>query len=114
MNDSPRIGLTQSICEEALERFRATDDSLAGVLESNHIEVRDFMLLSFVCDQDGLSIQQVMSALGISLHTVSDCVDRLSHAGLAGYRNLEGGPDRSTVVVPTAQGKTIAKRVLGG
>ena len=106
--------LSQSICEAALERFRRTDDSLVGVLERNHIEVRDFMLLSFVCDQDGLSVEQIISALGISMHTVADCVERLIDAGLAYYSDRDDGNDGATVVVPTAAGRTIARRVLGG
>ena len=43
--------LTRSICEEALDSFSQSDDSLADLIEDNHIEVRDFMVLSFVCDQ---------------------------------------------------------------
>jgi DNA-binding MarR family transcriptional regulator len=101
-------GLTQSICEEALERFRQSEDSLAGVLEENRVEVRDFMVLSFACDQNGLNVEQLMSALGMSQHSVLECVDRLVAAGLCTLENGVVG-----TVVPTAAGKRLCRRVLG-
>ena len=104
--------LTPSICEEALERFRQSEDSLAGLLEQNHVDVRDFMVLSFVCDQNGLDVDQLMSALRMSRHSIVDCVDRLVTAGLGIYEN---GADGSATpqVFPTAAGRQLTRRVLG-
>ena len=105
--------LTPSICEEALERFRRSEDSLAGVLEQNHVEVRDFMVLSFACDQHGLDVEQLMSALRMSQHSVLDCVDRLVAAGLGAFENGADGSVNSRHVIPTAAGRKLTKRVLG-
>jgi len=112
-DDRISADLTPSICEEALERFRQSEDSLAGVLEQNHVEVRDFMVLSFVCDQNGLDIEQLMSALRMSRHSIGDCIDRLVRAGLGLYENGADGSAAPRQVVPTAAGRQLARRVLG-
>ena len=104
--------LTPSICEEALERFRQSEDSLAGLLEQNHVEVRDFMVLSFVCDQSGLDVPQLMSALRISRQSVIDCADRLTKAGLCRYGPGADGEQPDRRVVPTAAGRKLTRRVL--
>ena len=108
-----RPDLTPSICEEALDRFSKSDDSLAELIEENHIEVRDFMILSFICDQDTMSVGQLSSALGLSRHTVIDCVSRLLKAELANAE-ISDDPHMSTNrVAPTGAGRVLAYRVLG-
>ena len=105
--------LTPSICEEALTGFSESDDSLAGVIEKHHIEVRDFMILSFICDQDTMSVGQLSSALGLSRHTVIDCTSRLIQAQLANAA-IPDDPQMSTNrVAPTAAGRILARRILG-
>lgn len=111
--ESPTKELSPSICEEALSRFSESDDSLAGLIEKNHIEVRDFMILSFICDQDKMCIEQLTTALGLSRHSAADCVRRLIQAGLAEADLAEDPPDPSNRVVPTASGRTLARRILG-
>ncbi len=106
--------LTRSICEEALDRFSESDDSLAGLIEAYNIEVRDFMLLSFVCDQTELGIEQLMRTLGLSRETVLDCVERLVGAGLIVHRQVATVTDVPDSVSPTPDGRTIARRVLDG
>lgn len=112
-DDRSNSDLTLSICEEALERFRQSEDSLAGLLEQNHIEVRDFMVLSFVCDQNGLGVEQLMSALRMSQHSINDCVDRLVAAGLGAYENVADGAASPSQIIPTAAGRKLARHVLG-
>lgn len=104
--------LTPSICEEALGRFSQSDDSLAGVIENNHIEVRDFMLLSFVCDQNVMSIAQLSGALGLSYQTTIDCVSRLVQAELARAENPGQSWASATRIVPTGAGRILARRIL--
>lgn len=111
-DDRSNTDLTPSICEEALERFRQSEDSLAGLLEQNHVEVRDFMVLSFICDQNGLSVEQLMSALRMGQHSINDCVERLAAAGLGSYENGDGAATPPQVV-PTAAGRRLTRRVLG-
>jgi DNA-binding MarR family transcriptional regulator len=104
--------LTPSICEEALENFSKSDDSLADLVAENHIEVRDFMILSFVCDQNEMAIGQLMSALGLSRATVTGCVERLQGAGLVHYSQVGETAEDSDRVSPTPPGRTITQRIL--
>lgn len=113
MNKTRQPGdLTPSICEEALEKFSNSDDSLAELIEENHIEVRDFMILSFVCDQNDLAVEQLMRALGLSRTTIVNCVERLQTAGLVRYSQAGETADSSDRVSPTAPGRTITQRIL--
>ena len=108
----PPLELTRSICEAALESLSESDDSLAGLIEDNHIEVRDFMVLSFVCDQNEMAIEQLSSTLGLSRSTVVGCIERLQTAGLAAYQDDADSADSSDTVIPTPAGRTITDRIL--
>ena len=108
---SPK-NLTRSICEEALENFSKSDDSLARLVEENHIEVRDFMILSFVCDQNELTVEQLMRVLGLSRTTIVGCVERLQSAGLIHYSQVGETAESSDQVSPICAGRTITQRVL--
>lgn len=103
--------LTPSICEEALERFSRSDDTLAGLIEASNIEVREFMILSFVCDQHNFSVGQIMRALGLSQETAFYCTDRLATAGLVRI-NAEDQRDPAAILSPTPAGRIIVRRVL--
>jgi len=110
----PHIDVTPSICEEALESFADSDDSLANLIEANHIELRDFMILSFVCDQNEMLVEQLMRALGLSRTTLIECIERLHTAGLIHYQQAGETAELSDTVAPTATGRTIAQRILAG
>jgi DNA-binding MarR family transcriptional regulator len=106
----PPVDLTPSICEEVLEQFSKSDDSLAGVIEANSIEVRDFMILSFICDQSELGIEQLSRAIGLSRQSILDCIERLVGAGLVEYRQVSAVRDPVSCVSPTPTGRTITRR----
>jgi DNA-binding MarR family transcriptional regulator len=108
----PPKDLTPSICEEALESFSKSDDSLAGLVAENHIEVRDFMILSFVCDQNELTVDQLTRVLGLTRTTIVDCIERLQGAGLIHYAQAGETAEASDRVAPTAPGRTITERIL--
>lgn len=80
----PPIG-TPSICEEALEGYRSAEDTFAGLIEKNHIEVRDFMVLSFICDQRGMTADRISSALGLSQESTMSCIERLRKTELVSF-----------------------------
>ncbi|MDH4109230.1 MAG: hypothetical protein OEW35_13000 [Gammaproteobacteria bacterium] len=120
MKDGTRTrDLSRSICEEALDEFSKSDDSLAQLVADAHLEVRDFMALSLVCDQSTLSIGQLGRALGLSRESVLHCVERLDHAGLLESSTAvpaHDGHDRTSdgiVVRATAQGRKLTRRILG-
>jgi len=110
----PPSDLSPSICEEALESFSQSDDSLAKIIEAHNIEVRDFMILSFVCDQSELGIEQLMRAIGLSRQSILDCVERLVSAGLVEYEQVSTSSNPGNCVSPTPAGRTITRRILKG
>lgn len=102
---------SRSICEDALEGFRVAEDTFAGLIESNHIEVRDFMILSFVCDQGAMSIDRIKSALGLSTEMTMHCLSRLLTVELVQFNiDVEAGLT-SGVVYPTGLGQSVARRI---
>lgn len=111
-DERERGGLSHSICEEALNQFGNSEDSLAGVIQEFDISVRDFMLLSLVSDQNCFDIDQLERALGLENDAVMRSVDRLSAASLV-------GPDRDIPdcgldhrVCASESGKKLARRIL--
>lgn len=106
LTDDIHQGLTTSICEEALSRFRSSDDSLAGIIAEQNISVRDFMLLSLVCDQTCFDLDQLARALGLKSADVHHSVERLTAA------RLLFGQDDQRVCVSDA-GRELTRRILG-
>jgi DNA-binding MarR family transcriptional regulator len=101
-----------TICEEALESFSHSDDSLAKLVERNNIEVRDFIILSFVCDQDELAVEQLSHVLGLNRDGVLKCLERLQTAGFVHYHQVAETAEASDLVTPTEPGREIASRML--
>lgn len=104
--------LTRSICEEALIRFSDSDDSLAGMIEQFSIEVRDFMLLSLVCNQEAFDIDQLGRALGLSRKSTGNCISRLSDAGLVKHNGAASATADGAEVRTTVAGRVLARRIL--
>lgn len=104
--------LTPSICEAALDRFRQSDDSLAGVIEQHDINVRDFMILSLVCDQGNLEIEQLARALGLSTKSVIDCIERMMSAGLLRYHSDSSLLLTDKQIQSTDAGQLITQEIL--
>ncbi len=106
--------LTPSICEDVLEEFRNADDTLANLIESNHIEVRDFIILSFVCDQGEMTIDRIVSALGLSRETAMSCVERLGDMDFVTFEIDEPTQKIKGSVSATAFGRAITQRIHSG
>jgi len=105
---------SKSICEAALEHYAALDDTLAEMIRAASIEVRDFMLLSFVCDQGSMSIEQLSRALGFKDETTQRCVDRLILAQLVHYNGNGSSPDGNHQIRATTAGKSVTRRIQSG
>ena len=105
--------LTPSICAAALERFSQSEDSLAGIIEQHHIAVREFMIVSLICDQEELGLDQLSRALGLSAKTVIDCVERMIDAGML---QLGAGSSlhlEDCRIQSTPAGQLITRKILG-
>ena len=111
-DERERAGLSVSICEEALDKFGRSDDSLAGLISEHNISVRDFMLLSLVTDQDCFDIDQLARALGLDNETVLRSVSRLSAAELLcpDVDLPDRGLDERVCV--SQAGRKLARRIL--
>jgi len=72
------------------------------------------MILSFVCDQNEMALEQLSRALGLSRSTVQGCVERLQTAGLVYYQQVGETAEESDRVAPTGSGRAITQRVLSG
>jgi hypothetical protein len=103
-NYTDKSDLTRSICEEALTRFSNSDDSLAGIIEQYSINVRDFMLLSLVCDQGSFDIDQLGRAFGLTRKSAGEAIARLTGAGLVKQKGAQ--------VQTTVAGRVLSRRIL--
>lgn len=87
------------------------DPSLAGLLSSHGIRVRDFIMLSFLSDQGPMSISQLSRAVGIEPKKLSIGMKRLSEAGLITQDFNSGGNGAELMVKLTTRGHDAAKRI---
>ena len=101
-----------SISGSSAAYFITKDDSLATLLKHHDIEIRDFMVLSFLSDQGAMSILYLSRTLSIEPTTILSCVKRLRDAELLVASN-EDAFDTETVVEPSANGLEVANRILG-
>jgi DNA-binding MarR family transcriptional regulator len=87
------------------------DPSLAALLISHGIRVRDFIMLSFLSDQGPMSIAQLSRAVGIEPKILSNGMKRLSRAGLITQDFDPVGNDEESVVTLTTRGRDVARRI---
>jgi DNA-binding MarR family transcriptional regulator len=103
--------VSQSICEAALELYGASDNSLAERIRQASIEVRDFIILSFICDQQSMSIDQIGRVLGVDEETAQLCVDRLIKATLVQYGPAGDDSGSRQDVCPTDIGQAVTNHI---
>lgn len=97
-----------------MNRFSESDDSLAGMIEQYSITVRDFMLLSLLCDQESFDMDQLERALGLTSESIVQCIDRLDNAGLVKHNGFDSGAESLADLRTTVAGRVLAQRVLDG
>jgi len=105
--------ITPSICEAVFREYAKLDDSLAELIRENHVQVRDFIILSFVWDQGGLSTEQITQILGTTLTETRACIDRLLDSNLVQYIDGHDQSDPSHQIRLTHAGRLVALRVHG-
>ena len=110
---SPLGEITPSICEAAFNEYVDLDDSLAKLIQENCIEVRDFIILSFVCDQGELSAGQIAQILGIGLDKTRCCIGRLKEAGLIEISDSGSKSDEDLPIRLTSTGHKVTLRIHG-
>ena len=102
--------LRSSITEETVEEYLKVGDSLAGLIAKNGLQVRDFVLLSFVCDQGSMDIARLVNALGLGRSSTLNCINRLEKTGLIGQQT---GPDdnESLLISATVLGRLAVQKI---
>lgn len=94
-----------------MSRFSESDDSLGGLIERHAIRVRDFMLLSLLCDQESFDIGQLERAMGLEPEVLEKSINRLAGAGFVKHNGVASNiPEVRT----TAAGRILAQRILDG
>ncbi len=102
--------LRSSITEETLEQYLKVGDSLAGLIAKHGLQVRDIVLLSFVCDQGDMDIAQLVDTLGLGRSSTLRCIDRLEKTGLV--RQQTGPHDGDSLLIcATDLGMAALKRI---
>ena len=93
----------------ALDGYARSDDSLAELVRAHDINVREFMVLSFVCDQGHLSKRQISAILGMGDGRVSRCIEKLTSAGLLELHSKNGADGAH--YRSSANGHKLASRI---
>ena len=100
-----------SISGRSAALYFADDPSLAHLLVSHGISIRDFILVSFLADQGPLSIERLARIMWIEPHDLRESVVRLASAGLV-IREPESNNRASRPTVRlTSRGQEIAARI---
>ena len=98
-----------SVSGRSAALFFENDPSLAALLSSHGIRVRDFIMLSFLSDQGPMSVEQLSRAVGIEIEVLTTGMNRLSTAGL--ISQASNGNDADSLVQLTTRGKDVARRI---
>jgi len=109
---SPTANISPSICEAALEEYHLADNSLAELIRQASIEVRDFMLLSFVSDQGRLCSGQISQAFGFEPDETRSAIERLLKAQLIELDGFADNNREDQCIRPTDNGRKVCQRIL--
>ena len=100
-----------SIAGQSASHFITKDDSLASLLLNYHIEVRDFIVLSFLSDQGPMSILRLSRIVGLEPDRALESIKRLSTASLVLRDPARHNGMYEAVASLTARGEKIAGKI---
>ena len=102
---------SESISGKSAALFVTQDESLASLLLNHGIQVRDFILLSFLSDQGPMGVTRLARIVGIDPGMTLDALKRLSAANLV-LRDPATSDDQSESIARlTGRGENIAARI---
>ena len=84
---------------------------MTELILKNQIEVRHFIILSFICDQKELSTEQVVQILGISLTKASQYIKHLIDTKMIQHKYLDKGTGVANPLCLTPFGRLVVMRV---
>jgi DNA-binding MarR family transcriptional regulator len=100
-----------SISGLSAEHFITKDDSLASLLLNHGIQVRDFILLSFLSDQGPMTAVRLARVVGIEPSLILEGIKRLSAANLLVREPSTTDDILDSVARLTTRGEEIASRI---
>jgi len=100
-----------SISSQSAAHYFSGDPSIAQLLLSHGIRVRDFMLVSFLFDQGPLSIDELAGIMDIEPSGLQECINRLVAVGLIVRDPESPDPNSRSTVRLTGQGQDVAGRI---
>lgn len=103
---------SDSIAGQSAAHFVGLDESLAALLHNHGIEVRDFILLSFLSDQGPMSILRLSRTVGIEPRLALRSLRRLSSVNLVLRDPPPDGQRYESVVRLTSRGQKIALKIV--
>lgn len=100
-----------SIAGQSASYFIAKDDSLASLLLNHGIQIRDFILLSFLSDQGPMSVVRLSRVVGIDPGTTLRSLQRLSAVNLVLRDPATSAEKYESTARLTMRGEEIAGRI---
>lgn len=100
-----------SISGMSAELFLSNDDSLAALVVSHGIKVRDFILLSFLSDQGPMSVSRLARVVSIDPQSTLRGLKRLSAANLVLRSPAEKSAELESIARLTSRGEETAARI---
>ncbi len=101
-----------SISGNATALAIANNDALASVLLDSGMQMRDFIVLSFVSDQGPITAKCLARLVGIDLQSTLLCIRGLVDAGFLKKRKSLSIPAEADVIA-TELGDRVADRIIG-
>jgi DNA-binding MarR family transcriptional regulator len=101
----------ESISGRSAALYFSKDSSIAQLLLSHGIKVRDFILVSFLSDQGPMTIHQLARTVSIEPDDLMKSLKRLGAAGLIIREPNSTDPDTESTARLTSRGQEIARKI---
>ncbi len=110
-NGKTKGQIVDSISGRSAALYFTHDPSIARLFIAYGIEMREFILVSFLSDQGPLSVDQLARILGIEPRGLQKSVNRLVTAGLVIKEPVSPGQDVTSTIRLTSRGEEVASRI---
>jgi len=110
-DESKKVDAKDSISGRSAALFFSKDSSIAQLLLSHGIKVRDFILVSFLSDQGPMTIHQLAKIVSIEPDDLMKSLKRLGAAGLIIREPISNDPDKESTARLTSRGQEIAAKI---
>jgi len=110
-DESKKDDTEDSISGRSAALYFSQDSSIAQLLLSHGIKIRDFVLISFLSDQGPMTTHQLARIVSIDPDDLIKSLKRLGAAGLIVRDPISNDPDKESTARLTSRGQEIARRI---